>query len=248
MKWNMGWMHDTLDYFSKDPILRKYHHNQLTFSIWYAFYENFVLPLSHDEVVFGKGSLIRKMPGDDWQKFANLRLLFGYMYGHPGGKLLFMGGEFGQWDEWYHEKSLDWDLLEYPPHQQLQRWIKDLNHYYRTEPVLHELDFVKEGFEWVDRHDWEGSVISFLRKGKTTDNLLLVVCNFTPVPRKNYRVGVPRSGFWKEVLNSDAKIYGGSGHGNFGGVEATPVPSYKWKNSLSLILPPLGVLFFKSPG
>jgi len=248
MKWNMGWMHDTLDYFSKDPILRKYHHNQLTFSIWYAFYENFVLPLSHDEVVFGKGSLIRKMPGDDWQKFANLRLLFGYMYGHPGGKLLFMGGEFGQWDEWYHEKSLDWDLLEYPPHQQLQRWIKDLNHYYRTEPVLHELDFVKEGFEWVDLHDWEGSVISFLRKGKTTDNLLLVVCNFTPVPRKNYRVGVPRSGFWKEVLNSDAKIYGGSGHGNFGGVEATPVPSYKWKNSLSLILPPLGVLFFKSPG
>jgi 1,4-alpha-glucan branching enzyme len=248
MKWNMGWMHDTLDYFSKDSILRKYHHNQLTFSIWYAFYENFVLPLSHDEVVFGKGSLIRKMPGDDWQKFANMRLLFGYMYGHPGKKLLFMGGEFGQWDEWYHEKSLDWHLLEYPPHQQLQRWIKDLNHYYRTEPVLYELDFLKEGFEWVDLRDWEGSVISFLRKGKRTDDLLLVVCNFTPVPRKNYRVGVPRGGFWQEVLNSDAEIYGGSGHGNFGGVEATPVSSHEWESSLSIILPPLGVLFFKSQG
>jgi len=248
MKWNMGWMHDTLDYFSKDPILRKYHHNQLTFSIWYAFYENFVLSLSHDEVVFGKGSLLRKMPGDDWQKLANLRLLFGYMYGHPGKKLFFMGGEFGQWEEWYHERSLDWHLLEYPHHQEVQRWVKDLNRLYRTEPALHGLDFPKEGFEWVDFRDWEGIIISFLRKGKGTDDIILVVCNFTPIPRKNYRVGVPRSGFWKEVLNSDSMIYGGSGQGNFGGVEAAPVPSYRWESSLSLILPPLGVLFFKSDG
>jgi 1,4-alpha-glucan branching enzyme len=248
MKWNMGWMHDTLDYFSKDPILRKYHHHQLTFSIWYAFYENFVLSLSHDEVVFGKGSLLRKMPGDDRQKFANLRLLFGYMYGHPGKKLVFMGGEFGQWDEWYHEKSLDWHLVESPPHREVQRWLKDLNHLYRTEPVFYELDFAKEGFEWLDFRDWEASVISFLRRGKTTDDILLVICNFTPTPRKNYRVGVPRGGSWKEILNSDAKLYGGSGHGNFGGVEAVPVPSYQWENSLSLTLPPLGILFFKSEG
>ncbi len=248
MKWNMGWMHDTLDYFSKDPINRKYHHNQLTFSIWYAFYENFVLPLSHDEVVFGKGSLLRKMPGDDWQKFANLRLLFGYMYGHPGKKLLFMGGEIGQWDEWYHEKSLDWHLLGYQPHREIQRWMKDLNLFYRREPALHEIDFTKEGFEWIDFRDWEGSIISFLRRGKRTDDIILVICNFTPVPRKNYRVGVPRSGFWREVLNSDAKLYGGSGHGNFGGVEAAPVPSYGWERSLSLVLPPLSILFLKSEG
>ena len=248
MKWNMGWMHDTLDYFSEDPIHRKYHHNQLTFSIWYAFYENFVLPLSHDEVVFGKGSLLRKMPGDDWQKFANLRLLFGYMYGHPGKKLLFMGGEIGQWDEWYHEKSLDWHLLESPPHREVQRWMKDLNLFYRTEPALHEIDFAREGFEWIDFRDWEGSIISFLRRGKRTDDILLVVCNFTPIPRKNYRVGVPRSGFWREVLNSDAKLYGGSGQGNLGGVEAAPVPSYGRESSLSLVLPPLSILFFKSEG
>ncbi|HSB05432.1 MAG TPA: 1,4-alpha-glucan branching protein GlgB [Thermodesulfobacteriota bacterium] len=248
MKWNMGWMHDTLDYFAKDPILRKYHHSQLTFSIWYAFYENFVLSLSHDEVVFGKGSLLQKMPGDDWQKFANLRLLFGYMYGHPGKKLSFMGGEFGQWDEWYHERSLDWHLLGHQPHWEVQRWLKDLNHLYRTEPVLYELDFVKEGFEWLDFRNWEASIISFLRRGRRTDDTILVVCNFTPVPRKNYRVGVPRGGFWKEALNSDAKIYGGSGHGNFGGVEAAPAPSYKWESSLSLTLPPLSVLFFKSEG
>jgi 1,4-alpha-glucan branching enzyme len=248
MKWNMGWMHDTLDYFSKDPILRKYHHNQLTFSIWYAFYENFVLSLSHDEVVFGKGSLLRKMPGDDWQKFANLRLLFGYMYGHPGKKLMFMGGEFGQWDEWYHERSLDWNLLEYQPHREVQKWIKDLNNLYKAEPVLYELDFAKEGFDWADFRDWEESIISFLRRGKSTGDIILAVCNFTPVPRKNYRVGVPRGGFWKELLNSDAKIYGGSGHGNFGGAEATPVPAHGRYHSLSLTIPPLGVLFFKNEG
>jgi len=246
MKWNMGWMHDTLYYFSKDPIHRKYHHNQLTFSIWYAFYENFVLCLSHDEVVYGKGSLIRKMPGDYWQKFANLRLLFGYMYAHPGKKLIFMGGEFGQWDEWYHEKSLDWHLLEYPFHQGLQKWVRDLNHLYRNEPELHEIDFGMEGFEWVDFCDWEGSIISFLRKGKNPTNIFLIVCNFTPVPRFNYRIGVPRNGYWKEVLNSDAEIYGGSGLGNFGGSEAKPYSTHGRPYSLCLTLPPLAVIFFKN--
>jgi 1,4-alpha-glucan branching enzyme len=245
MKWNMGWMHDTLDYISTNPIFRKYHHNQLTFSIWYAFFENFVLPLSHDEVVHGKGSLFGKMSGDEWQKYANLRLLFGYMYGHPGKKLLFMGGELAQWKEWNHDESLEWHVLQYPFHKGVNRWVKDLNHLYRTEKALHELDFQGEGFEWVDFHNWEQSIISFLRKGKSTDEMMLIVCNFTPVPRHNYRLGVPRGGFWKEVLNSDAKIYGGSGHGNMGGAEASPVPADRRNLSLSLTLPPLGVLFFK---
>ncbi|HME44825.1 MAG TPA: 1,4-alpha-glucan branching protein GlgB [Syntrophorhabdales bacterium] len=246
LKWNMGWMHDTLAYFSQDPMYRKYHHDQLAFAIWYAFSENFLLPLSHDEVVFGKGSLIRRMPGDDWQKFANLRLLFGYMYGHPGKKLLFMGDEFGQWDEWYHEKSLDWHLLEHPYHQGVQRWVKDLNHLYRTESALYEQDFAPEGFEWIDFRDGDSSVISFTRRGKSTEDIILVVCNFTPIPRKNYRIGVPRDGFWKESLNSDAKIYGGSGYGNLGGVKATPIAFHGRYHSLSLTLPPLAVLFFKS--
>jgi 1,4-alpha-glucan branching enzyme len=246
MKWNMGWMHDTIDYFSTDPIYRKFHQNQLTFSIWYAFSENFFLSLSHDEVVYGKGSLLRKMPGDDWQKYANLRALFGYMFGHPGKKLLFMGGEFGQWNEWYHEASLDWDLLEYPPHRGVKDWVQDLNHLYRNEPAMHELDFSIEGFEWIEFRDSESSVISFIRKPKSTSDIMLIVCNFTPVPRYNYRVGVPRGGFWREVLNSDATIYGGGGHGNAGGVEATPVPIHGRYNSISLTLPPLGVLFFKS--
>ncbi|MEW6380041.1 MAG: 1,4-alpha-glucan branching protein GlgB [bacterium] len=245
LKWNMGWMHDTLSYFSKDAVYRKYHQGQLTFSIWYAFWENFVLPLSHDEVVYGKGSLIGKMPGDDWQKFANLRLLFGYMYGHPGKKLLFMGGEFAQWREWNHDLSLDWHLLEYFPHQGVQKWVADLNRMYATEPALHELDFSSEGFEWVDFHDAESSVISFIRKGKTTGDLIMAVCNFTPVPRENYRLGVPWSGIWKEILNSDARVYGGSGHGNFGQVEATPLPAHGKSCSLSLLLPPLGIIFLK---
>ncbi|OGP94069.1 MAG: 1,4-alpha-glucan branching enzyme [Deltaproteobacteria bacterium RBG_16_47_11] len=246
MKWNMGWMHDTLDYFSTDPIFKKYHHNQLTFSIWYAFYENFVLPLSHDEVTYGKGALIGKMPGDEWLKNANLRLLFGYMYGHPGKKLLFMGAEFGQWKEWWHEESLEWHVLQYPSHHEIQKWVKDLNRLYHTEPVLYELDFRQEGFEWVDFQDWEGSIIGFLRRGESTDDIILVICNFTPVPRQNYRVGVPRGGFWREVLNSDAMIYGGRGYGNFGGMEATPVPSHGRYHSLCLTLPPLGICFFKS--
>ncbi|TSA09366.1 MAG: 1,4-alpha-glucan branching enzyme, partial [Deltaproteobacteria bacterium] len=248
MKWNMGWMHDTLDYFSNDPVFRKYYHNQLTFSIWYAFTENFVLPLSHDEVVHGKGALSGKMPGDEWQRSANLRLLFGYMYGHPGKKLLFMGGEFGQCREWVHEESLEWHVLEYPAHHGVQRWLKDLNHFYRNEPAMYELDFEAEGFEWIDFYDWEQSSISFIRKGKNTDDIILVVCNFTPVPRQNYRVGVPRGGFWREVLNSDAHIYWGSNWGNSGGVEAAPVPAHGRHYSLSLRLPPLGVLFFKSEG
>ncbi len=248
MKWNMGWMHDTLDYLSKETVHRKYHHNQLTFSIWYAFFENFVLPLSHDEVVYGKGSLIRKMPGDDWQRFANLRLLFGYMYGHPGKKLLFMGGEFGQWDEWYHEKSLDWHLLDCPYHQGVQRAMQDLNRIYRNEAALYELDFSPDGFEWVDACDADTSVISFLRKGKSSRDVILVVANFTPVPRTHYRLGVPRGGFWAEIFNSDAGIYGGSDHGNLGGMEAEPIRSHGRPASLPLVLPPLGVLFLKNQG
>jgi 1,4-alpha-glucan branching enzyme len=245
MKWNMGWMHDTLEYFSKDPIYRKYNHNVLTFSMLYAFTENFVLSLSHDEVVHGKGSLLRKMPGDDWQKFANLRLLFGYLYAHPGKKLLFMGAEFGQWSEWYHEVSLDWHLLQYPPHQGLLQWMKDLNHFYRHEPCLYECDFEPEGFRWIDCKDWESSIVSFVRPGKSTRDVVLVICNFTPVQRHNYRVGVPHGGFWREVLNSDAKHYGGSGQGNLGGIEATPVPFHGEYYSLSLVLPPLGMVILK---
>jgi len=248
MKWNMGWMHDTLEYFSKDPLFRKYYHHQLTFSIWYAFYENFVLPLSHDEVTYGKGALVGKMPGDEWQRTANLRVLFGYMYGHPGKKLMFMGAEFGQWREWVHEESLEWHGLSYPLHQGIQRWVKDLNHLYRTEPAIHELDFGQEGFEWVDFHDWEESIISFLRKGRSTRDLFLIICNLTPIPRVYYRIGVPRSGLWKEVLNSDATLYGGSGQGNLGGLEAASIPSHGRPHSLAATLPPLSVLFFKSEG
>ena len=246
MKWNMGWMHDTLKYCSSDPVYRKYHHGQLTFSIWYAFSENFVLPLSHDEVVHGKGALIGKMPGDDWQQFANLRLLFGYMWAHPGKKLLFMGGEFGQRREWQHEESLEWHVLDHPRHAGVQRWVRDLNHLYRNEPALYELDFTAEGFEWVDCDDWEKSVLSFVRKDRHGSGLILVLCNFTPVPRENYAVGVPRAGYWREVLNSDAAIYGGSGMGNFGGVEAAPVGAHGRYHSLSVTLPPLSVVFFRS--
>jgi len=246
MKWNMGWMHDTLEYFSKEPIYRKFSQNLLTFNIWYAFFENFILALSHDEVVYGKGSLLNKMPGDDWQKFANLRLLLGYMFGEPGKKLLFMGAEFGQRDEWYHEKSLDWHLLQYQLHQGVQRWVRDLNRFYRTERAVHELDFSSVGFEWVDFHDADSSVLAFLRKAESTDDIIMVAANFTPVPRHNYRLGVPRGGFWKEVLNSDSKIYGGSGQGNFGGVNSVPIPSHGKFESISLVLPPLGILFLKS--
>ncbi len=246
MKWNMGWMHDTLDYFSKDPIHRKYHHNQLTFSIWYAFSENFVLALSHDEVVHGKGSLIRKMAGDDWQKFANLRLLFGYMMTHPGKKLSFMGSELAQWSEWYHEESLEWHLLEMPFHQGVQRWVRELNQLYRSEPALYELDFSGEGFSWIDCGNWEESVVSYVRKARSNSDVILAVCNLTPVPRHNYRVGVPSGGFWKELMNSDAKEYGGSGQGNLGGVEADSIHFHGRDHSLALTLPPLGVVIMKN--
>lgn len=245
MKWNMGWMHDTLKYFSKDPVFRKYYHNQLTFSIWYAFTENFLLPLSHDEVVHGKGSLLGKMPGDEWQRFANLRLLYGYMFGHPGKKLLFMGNEWGQVKEWGHEESLEWHVLQFGFHNGVKNWVKDLNHLYRNEPALHELDFENEGFEWVDFHDWEESVVSFIRKGRDTRDTYLVVLNLTPVYRENYRVGVPLDGWWKEMLNSDASEYGGSGKGNRGGVMAENIPSHKRHHSLNLTLPPLSAVFFK---
>ena len=248
MKWDMGWMHDTLDYMAKDPIHRKYHHTHLTFRMLYAFSENFILPLSHDEVVHGKLSLIGKMPGDDWQRFANLRLLYGYMYGHPGKKMLFMGGEFGQWREWAHDESLDWHLLGQPLHAGLLKWVVHLNALYRDEPAMYELDFDPAGFEWIDANDSEQSTVSFLRRGRSTADLLLVVCNFTPVPRHHFRVGTPRGGWWKEALNSDSVIYGGSGLGNLGGAEAESVPTHGRPYSLRLTLPPLSVLYFKNGG
>jgi 1,4-alpha-glucan branching enzyme len=244
-KWNMGWMHDMLDYMSKDPVFRTYHHNRITFSMLYAFTENFVLPFSHDEVVYGKGSMIGKMPGDDWQKFANLRLLYGFMFGHPGKKLLFMGGEFGQRSEWNHDSSLEWHLLQYPFHSGLLRWIRDLNTFYRGQPSLFERDFDASGFEWVDCADSQRSVVSFLRMGKNSQDRTLFICNFTPVPRHNYRVGVPSSGYWRELLNSDAPLYGGSGQGNVGGADASPLPAHGRPHSLNLTLPPLGIVVFR---
>jgi 1,4-alpha-glucan branching enzyme len=245
LKWDMGWMHDTLDYMSKDSIYRKYDHNKLTFHMMYSFSENFLLPLSHDEVVYGKGSLLRKMPGDDWQKFANLRLLLGYMYAQPGKKLLFMGVELGQWSEWYHETSLSWHLLDEPPHAGLLHWVEELNRAYRHEPALHEIDDDWSGFEWIDANDADNSIISLLRKTQDARDTILVVCNFTPVERHNYRVGVPRDGFWRELLNSDANSYGGSHQGNMGGVDTTPIPSHGKFHSISITLPPLAALFFK---
>ena len=246
LKWDMGWMHDTLEYMRQDPIHRKYHHNQLTFRMLYAFTENFALPLSHDEVVHGKGSLLGKMPGDDWQKFANLRAMLGYMYTQPAKKLLFQGAEIGQWDEWSHERSVDWHLLEYEPHQGIQKWVGDLNRAYRNEPALHELDLDPAGFEWIDCSDAEGSVIAFLRRAQSSSDLILVVCNFTPVPRSGYRVGVPRGGSWREILNSDSTAYGGSGWGNLGGLGAIQEPMHGRDWSLNLVLPPLSSSVFKS--
>jgi 1,4-alpha-glucan branching enzyme len=246
MKWDMGWMHDTLSYFAVDPIHRRYQHNKLTFRGLYAFSENFVLPLSHDEVVYGKRSLLEKMPGDLWQKFANLRLLYAYMWAQPGKKLLFMGGEFGQRREWSHESSLDWHLLrEAPLHGQLQLLVGELNRLYRDQPALHELDADPAGFEWIAADDVENSVYAFLRKGRDPRRPILAVFNGTPVPRFNYRLGVPREGVWGEILNSDAAAFGGSNHGNVGGIEATPVPSHGRAFSLNLTLPPLGALFLK---
>jgi 1,4-alpha-glucan branching enzyme len=244
-KWNMGWMHDMLDYMSKDAIFRSYSHNRITFSLMYAFSENFILPFSHDEVVYGKGSMLAKMPGDEWQKFANLRLLYGYMFSHPGKKLLFMGDEFGQWAEWNHDTSLQWHLIANPMHSGLLRWVRDLNTLYRGERALHEVDFEPAGFEWIDSNDAQRSVISFLRRGKSSGELMLCVCNFTPVPRQNYRVGVPLECFWREVVNSDAPLYGGSGQGNIGGLTTIPLPIHGRPYSLNMTLPPLGFLAFK---
>jgi 1,4-alpha-glucan branching enzyme len=245
MKWDMGWMHDTLEYFRKDPIHRTYHQGQLTFRMIYAFTENFVLSLSHDEVVYGKGSILNKMTGDEWQKFANVRALYAYMYGMPGKKLLFMGSEFGQWTEWDHEKSLDWHLLDHDRHQGLARFIQDLNRVYKDEASLHDLDFSAKGFEWLDASDAANSVLSFFRKSSKTGDRILVVCNLTPVPRFNYRLGVNEEGTWKEILNSDAHEYGGSGLGNFGQVATHPLPAHGRLHSLTLTLPPLGVLYLK---
>jgi 1,4-alpha-glucan branching enzyme len=248
MKWNMGWMHDTLAFFSQDPVNRKYHQGQLTFSLWYAFTENFMLSLSHDEVVYGKRSLLEKMPGDDWQKFANLRLLYGYMWGHPGKKLIFMGNEIGQRGEWSHDGSLDWGALGWHSHESLQRWVEDLNRAYREHPALHRIDFTADGFEWIDASDTTQNVLSFLRKSRDSHESIAIVCNCTPVPRHNYAIGVPSGGRWVEILNSDATLYGGSGQGNMGGVEAAPLPAHGRMHSLSLTLPPLSVVYLKAPG
>ncbi len=242
MKWNMGWMHDSLAYFREDPIHRGFHQDRLTFSLWYAFNENFVLPLSHDEVVHGKGSLLGKMPGDDWQKFANLRLLLGWMWTHPGKKLLFMGGEFGQRREWAHEGQLDWSSLAQAGHAGVQHWVRDLNRLYCGQAALHRLDFAPEGFEWIDASDVANSVLAFLRKAGDDAPRLLVVGNFTPVPRTNYVLGVPAPGRWEEVLNGDATAYGGSGWGNLGAVEAMPVAAHGHAWSLALTLPPLAMI------
>ncbi|MBU2574458.1 MAG: 1,4-alpha-glucan branching protein GlgB [Elusimicrobia bacterium] len=244
LKWDMGWMHDTLQYLSKDPVYRKYHHNALTFRMLYAFSENYVLPLSHDEVVHGKGSLLYKMAGDSWQKFANLRLLYGNMFAQPGQKLLFMGGEFAQWAEWRHDRSLEWHLTEHAPHSGMQKWVADLNFLYRSEPALYELNCNPAGFEWIDANDSQQSVLAYLRKSAGGE-MIMAVCNFTPLPRLNYRLGAPRGGFWKEILNSDAFAYWGSGMGNLGGIDAEPAPSHGRPYSLRIAIPPLAILFFK---
>jgi 1,4-alpha-glucan branching enzyme len=245
MKWNMGWMHDTLNYFSADSIYRKFRHNQMTFSMLYAFTENFVLPFSHDEVVHMKGSLIGRMPGDDWQKFAHLRLLYSWMYGHPGKKMIFMGGEFAQWNEWNHDTSLDWHLLDYEPHRGIHRLVADLNRLYAAEPALHEVEFDWQGFEWLDCNDAENSVLCFIRRGTDPNEFMVVVCNFTPVIRHNYRVGVPEMGFYREVLNTDSGTYGGSNAGNFGGAHASPIACFGRPCSINLTLPPLATVFLK---
>jgi 1,4-alpha-glucan branching enzyme len=247
LKWDMGWMHDTLKYLSKEPVHRKFHHDQLTFRSLYAFTENYVLPLSHDEVVYGKKALLSKMPGDMWQQFANLRLLYGLMYAQPGKKLLFMGGEIGQWNEWDHDASIEWHLLDYPLHAGIQRWVRDLNTAYRSEPAFHQRDCEPAGFEWIDCTDYEQGVVSFLREGKIANDYLLIAFNFTPVPRYNYHLGAPWGGVWRELLNSDAPIYGGAGQGNLGATHAAEIAWHGRSHLLNVTLPPLGMVVFK-PG
>ncbi len=244
-KWNMGWMNDTLSYMSKEPVHRAYHHNQLTFSMLYAFHENFVLPLSHDEVVHGKGSLLQKMPGDDWQKFANLRCFLGYIYGHPGKKLLFMGSEIGEWDEWWNERQVHWENLQYPNHAGMQLWLKDLNHTLRNEPALYEVDHDWRGFEWIDCHDYQQSILSLLRWNEDRSSCVVVLCNFTPVVRHGYVLGVPWGGQWREILNSDSQYYWGSGVGNGGVIQANNWGAHGRPHSLTLTLPPLATIFLK---
>jgi 1,4-alpha-glucan branching enzyme len=244
-KWNMGWMHDTLEYFHLDPVHRKFHQDKVTFGLMYAFTENFVLVLSHDEVVHGKKALLDKMPGNDWQRFANLRALYGHMWGHPGKKMLFMGGEIGQWWEWNHDDSLQWHLLEYAPHRGLQQYIADLNRLYQSEPALYEVDFDWQGFQWIDLHDSDNSTLTYIRYAQDQTDCIVCACNFTPVPREEYRMGVPRGGLYRELLNSDSEIYGGSNIGNGGSVPADPIPWHNQSFSLLVTLPPLSVVFFK---
>jgi 1,4-alpha-glucan branching enzyme len=245
MKWNMGWMHDMLDYFSKDPVHRRFHHNNITFSMLYAFHENFVLPISHDEVVHGKRSLIDKMPGDEWQRFANARAFMSYMWGHPGKKLLFMGSELGQYEEWNYNSGIRWELLDFDYHRKLQTLARELNRLYRSEPALYEIDYHWTGFEWVDFHDVDHSIIAFLRRAQDPEDAVLFCCNFTPVPHHNYRFGVPAPGFYREIFNSDSELFGGSNLGNGAGVASEPVKAHGRDNSISITLPPLGVVAFK---
>jgi 1,4-alpha-glucan branching enzyme len=245
MKWDMGWMHDTLRYLSRDPAFRRWHHDELTFRSMYGFQENYVLPLSHDEVVYGKGSLLRKMPGDDWQRFANLRLLLSYEWALPGKKLLFMGGELGTWDEWNHDAAIDWSLLERPEHGAIARLVGTLNHVYKTEPALHRHDAESRGFEWLDGGNGAQSVLTFLRRGDGAREVVLVALNFTPEPRVGYRAGVPVAGAWSEIHNSDAADVGGSGMGNLGRVVSEPVPWNGQSDSIVITLPPLGAVFLR---
>jgi 1,4-alpha-glucan branching enzyme len=245
MKWNMGWMHDMLDYFSQESIHRKYHHQNLTFSLLYAFTENFVLPISHDEVVHGKRSLLSKMPGDEWQRFANARAFLAYMYAHPGKKLVFMGSEIGQYQEWSHDTAIRWELLQFDYHRKLQTLVRELNRFYRSQPALYRVDFDPHGFEWVDFHDVDNSIIAFLRRAEDSNDFLLFCCNFTPVPRKGYRFGVPCPGFYEEVLNTDSELFGGSNMGNDSGVNSRPVPCHGRDHSISITLPPLSVVAFQ---
>jgi len=247
-KWDMGWMHDTLAYAAQDPVFRKYHHDKVTFRMLYAFNERYVLPLSHDEVVHGKASLVGKLPGEEWQRYATLRAVLGEMFAQPGKKLLFMGGEFGQWREWAHERSLDWHLLQHPPHRGLAAWVRDLNRLYAGSPAMHAAEDAPEGFYWIDCHDADHSVFSMVRQADPSGELVLAVINFTPLPRTDYRVGAPRGGSWREALNSDALEYGGSGTGNLGGVTAEATPAQGQPFSLRLTLPPLAALFFLSEG
>jgi 1,4-alpha-glucan branching enzyme len=244
-KWNMGWMNDILQYVKTDPVYRKWDHRHLTFSMLYAFNENFILPFSHDEVVHGKGSMFGKIPGDDWQKAATLRALYGFMYAHPGKKLMFMGDEFGQGREWNHDRALDWELAGMPLHAGLKRYVQDLNRIYASEPALHQVDFDFTGFQWIDCNDSENSVVSLIRRGKQPDDFLVAILNFTPVPRDAYRIGVPAAAAYTELVNSDAEFYGGGNLGNGGLVPVDPIATHGYEVSISLKLPPLGFLLLK---